>query len=102
MKLNLNLPEETQPAQTKTPNFTEINEPLENIQEKKSSSKNKNYGLDEFQKSAVKNTEQQILIVAGPGSGKTTVLTQHIGYLISECGIKPENFLAITFTKKSC
>ncbi len=101
LKLNLNLPEETQPAQTKTPNFTEINEPLENIQEKEIVVQNKNYGLDEFQKSAVKNTEQQILIVAGPGSGKTTVLTQHIGYLISECGIKPKNFLAITFTKKA-
>ena len=58
-------------------------------------------GLDEFQKAAVKNTNNQILIVAGPGSGKTTVLTNRIAYLIKEHGVLPVECLAITFTRRA-
>lgn len=57
--------------------------------------------LDEFQESAVKNTNNQLLIIAGPGSGKTTVLTKRIAYLISEKIMPAKNCLAITFTKKA-
>ena len=57
--------------------------------------------LDEFQKAAVENTNNQLLIVAGPGSGKTTVLTNRIAYLIMEKGVLPENCLAITFTRRA-
>ena len=57
--------------------------------------------LDEFQKAAVENTNNQLLIVAGPGSGKTTVLTNRIAYLIKEKGVLPENCLAITFTRRA-
>lgn len=57
--------------------------------------------LDEFQQSAVKNTNNQLLIIAGPGSGKTTVLTKRIAYMISEKIMPAKNCLAITFTKKA-
>lgn len=61
----------------------------------------KQKGLDEFQQNAVKNENSQLLIVAGPGSGKTTVLTQRIAHLIKDKNISPENCLAITFTRRA-
>lgn len=57
--------------------------------------------LDEFQEEAVKNSEKQLVIIAGPGAGKTTVLTQRIAHLISELNIPAEDFLAITFTRRA-
>ena len=61
----------------------------------------KTYGLDEYQKAAVENTNNQLLIVAGPGSGKTTVLTRRIAYLIKEKNVPANNCLAITFTRRA-
>lgn len=61
----------------------------------------KNYDLDEFQEAAVKDTNSKLLIIAGPGSGKTTVLTRRIAYLINDDIVIPENCLAITFTRKA-
>jgi uncharacterized protein (TIGR00375 family) len=58
-------------------------------------------GLDEYQLTAIKNTNKQLLIVAGPGSGKTTVLTKRIAYMVLENNIAPEKFLAITFTRRA-
>jgi DNA helicase-2/ATP-dependent DNA helicase PcrA len=55
--------------------------------------------LDEYQLSAVKNTNKQLLIIAGPGSGKTTVLTKRIAYMVLENNICTQNCLAITFTR---
>ena len=57
--------------------------------------------LNKKQKEAVLNTDGVILIVAGPGSGKTMILTTKIAYLICEKGINPNNILALTFTNKA-
>ena len=55
--------------------------------------------LDETQQCAVKHGEGPLLVSAGPGSGKTTVITHHIKYLIENLGIPPKEILVITFTK---
>ncbi|MFA5071931.1 MAG: UvrD-helicase domain-containing protein, partial [Candidatus Pacearchaeota archaeon] len=57
--------------------------------------------LNKEQKEAVTFDKGPLLIVAGAGTGKTTVLTHRIAYLIKEKGIKPEEILAVTFTEKA-
>lgn len=48
---------------------------------------------------AIRHKDGPMLVLAGPGSGKTLVITERTKYLIEECGISPSNILVITFTK---
>ncbi|MDD2807562.1 MAG: UvrD-helicase domain-containing protein [Patescibacteria group bacterium] len=57
--------------------------------------------LNEEQKRAVIHDKGPLLIVAGAGTGKTTVITQRIGYLIEQEKVKPDDILALTFTDKA-
>jgi DNA helicase II / ATP-dependent DNA helicase PcrA len=57
--------------------------------------------LNKDQKKAVLHKNGPLMIIAGPGTGKTRTLTHRIAYLIKEKKASPENILAVTFTNKA-
>lgn len=58
-------------------------------------------GADICQREAIKCTEGPLLIIAGPGSGKTFTLVERIVGLIKDKGVSPESLLVVTFTDKA-
>ncbi|MDQ0148513.1 DNA helicase-2/ATP-dependent DNA helicase PcrA [Eubacterium multiforme] len=57
--------------------------------------------LDLFQQGAVNAKERNVLVVAAPGSGKTTVIINRINYLVNNFKVYNKNIIVITFTKSA-
>lgn len=55
--------------------------------------------LNQQQEAAVRHVQGPVLVLAVPGSGKTTVLVTRLGYMIFCCGVRPEQILTITYTR---
>lgn len=55
--------------------------------------------FSEAQIQAVRHQTGPMMVLAGPGSGKTTVITHRVKYLTEQCGVSPADILVITFTR---
>src|SRR3954469_8149611 len=67
----------------------------------KGETRSRRMSLSGKQIAAAHRLDQDVCIVAGPGSGKTSVLIERFSWLVREKGIEPNRILAITFTQKA-
>lgn len=58
-------------------------------------------GLNTVQRTAVEHEGSPLVLVAGPGTGKTKTVVHRIAHLVRRCGVSPRSITAITFTKKA-
>ena len=56
-------------------------------------------GFSKAQEQAIRHKNGPMMVLAGPGSGKTTVITHRVRYLTDRCGVDPGDVLVITFTR---
>jgi ATP-dependent DNA helicase Rep len=57
--------------------------------------------LNPRQREAVRYIDGPLLVLAGAGSGKTSVITEKIAYLVNTCGINARHVAAVTFTRRA-
>ena len=57
--------------------------------------------VNDAQKEAILTTEGPVLMIAGPGTGKTFTLVKRLAYLVMEKGVKPSEIMVVTFTEKA-
>lgn len=74
---------------------------IETINESTCPESSKAFPLTPQQEKAVKSTSNQVVVVAGPGSGKTRVITERICYLANVVGVPSSEILALSFTAKA-
>lgn len=86
------------PSKGQVPHFSFVK--TVGVSKKKENASFSSFGLNEVQKQALEHGTGPAMVIAGPGSGKTLVLTHRIVHLIRQ-GIPPESILAITFTHKA-
>ncbi len=67
----------------------------------KSISRPRAFEPDERQREAIEHVHGPVLVIAGAGTGKTTVLTRRIAHLVREGHARPDEILAVTYTKNA-
>ena len=67
----------------------------------KSNSRPRAFEPDERQREAIEHVHGPVLVIAGAGTGKTTVLTRRIAHLVREGHARPDEILAVTYTKNA-
>ena len=58
-------------------------------------------GLDPKKKEIIEHVDGPLLVIAGPGAGKTMAIVERVVHLIAKCGVAPESILVSTFTEKA-
>lgn len=81
--------------------YTPSNVVIKDMPDKTFGKKFETVDLNKEQRRAVEHDGGALIILAGPGTGKTRTLTQKISYLIQKKKVSPQNILAVTFTNKA-